>query len=94
MPYVPAPFDTSHVTLSADLLALTELLARNTHEVWARQRIADGWRYGPKRDDRAKEHPGLVPYDQLSESEKEYDRGTVLETLKGIVALGYRIEKP
>ncbi|MBO0697986.1 MAG: Ryanodine receptor Ryr [Zavarzinella sp.] len=94
MPYVPAPIDTSHTTLPADLLALTELLARNTHEVWARQRLADGWRYGPRRDDATKEHPGLVPYDQLSEAEKDYDRGTALETLRVITALGYRIEKP
>ena len=94
MKYVPSPIDTSHVSLSPDLLALTELLARNTHEVWARQRLADGWRYGARRDDTAREHPGLVPYDQLPEAEREYDRGTAMETLKVIAALGFRIEKP
>jgi len=72
---------------------LTELLARNTHENWARQRLADGWRHGPKRDDARKEHPGLVPYESLSEEEKNYDRRTAIETLKTIVALGYRIVK-
>lgn len=94
MNYTPAPIDTSRVILGQDLLALTELLARNAHEVWARQRLADGWRHGPRRDDAAREHPGLVPYDQLPEAEKEYDRHTAMETLKAITALGYRIEKP
>ena len=85
--------DTSHVVLSDDLSDLTEMLARNTHEVWSSQRLAEGWRYGPERDDQKKEHPGLVPYEQLSESEREYDRNTALETLKVILALGYRIDK-
>ena len=56
--------------------------------------MADGWRWGPTRDDARKEHPGLVPYEQLSESEKALDRATAMETLKVITALGYRIEKP
>src|SRR2546423_776592 len=71
--YCPVPLDTSHVCLTEDIRELTELLAKNTHEVWARQRLAEGWRYGPCRDDGRKEHPSLVPYDQLCESEKEYD---------------------
>jgi len=91
--YRPAPRDTSGVRLPPDVVELTELLARNTHENWARQRLSDGWRYGPKRDDAKKEHPSLVPYEALSESEKEYDRRTAMETLKTIVALGYRISK-
>ena len=93
MTYEPAPRDTSHVVLSPPILELTELLARNAHENWARQRISDGWRYGPRRDDAKKEHPSLVPYEQLPEEEKEYDRRTAMETLKTIVSLGYRIEK-
>jgi RyR domain len=92
--YEPEPLDTSAIVLSAEILALTEMLARNTHDVWARQRIAEGWRYGPQRDDARKEHPGLVPYEELSDSEKEYDRNTALQTLQAIIALGYRIEKP
>lgn len=91
--YRPAPRDTSTVRLPKEIEELTELLARNTHENWARQRLADGWRYGPRRDDDKKEHPGLVPYEKLSEKEKEYDRRTAIETLKTILAMGYRIEK-
>ncbi|MFL6227254.1 MAG: RyR domain-containing protein [Pyrinomonadaceae bacterium] len=91
--YVPEPIDTSRVRLSDDLLGLSQLLAKNTHEVWARQRLSDGWRYGPARDDVRREHPSLVPYEELSESEKAYDLNTVLETLKATVSLGYRIER-
>ena len=91
--YEPRPIDTSRVKLSGDILQLTELLARNAHDIWARQRLAEGWRLGPRRDDAKKEHPSLVPYEELSESEKEYDRSAALETLKAIIAMGYRVEK-
>lgn len=94
MPYTPDPVDTSRVVLPADLLALTERLARNAHDVWARQRLRDGWKLGPRRDDAAKEHPSLVPYEALDDSEREYDRQVALETLRTVVALGYRIAKP
>ncbi|HVK05636.1 MAG TPA: RyR domain-containing protein [Armatimonadaceae bacterium] len=91
--YQPDPLDTSGVTLTGDISTLTELLAKNTHEVWAKQRMSEGWRYGPHRDDARKEHPGLVAYEELTESEKEYDRNTALETIRVILALGYRLEK-
>jgi hypothetical protein len=89
--YTPRPIDTSKVKLDPSLGDLLERLAAHNHDNWARQRIAEGWRFGPQRDDREKVHPDLVPYDQLSESEKEYDRITVVDTLKAVVALGYTI---
>ncbi|WP_339613579.1 RyR domain-containing protein [uncultured Rubinisphaera sp.] len=91
--YTPDPIDTSHIKLPTETLDLLEQLAANNHDVWARQRIQDGWTYGPKRDDDKKANPCLVPYNDLPESEKEYDRNTANEVLKAIVALGYRIEK-
>lgn len=91
--YTPRTIDTSHVHLSPDLEGLVEKLAENNHDHWALQRIAEGWRYGANRDDKKKEHPDLVPYEKLSESEREYDRKTVLEALKAIVALGYQVRK-
>jgi len=94
MNYIPKPLDTTHVTLPSELAALVERLAENTHEVWAQQRIKDGWTWGPKRDDEAKKHPGLVPYVKLSESEKDYDRVVSTGVLKAILALGYRIKQP
>jgi len=89
--YQPKPIDTSSVTLSDDLLALTERLAENAHDIWARQRMSEGWTYGPQRDDASKKHPDLVAYSDLPESEKQYDRNAAMETLKAIVALGYEV---
>ncbi len=93
MTYQPHPIDTSHVELSPEILALTEQLARNVHDHYVSQRLASGWTYGPQRDDEAMQNPTLVPYDDLPEPEKAYDRRTAMETVKAIVALGYRIEK-
>ena len=91
--YKPNPIKTEEIELSEDLLNLTEKLAENTHDVWAEGRIKDGWTYGEKRNDALKQHPCLVPYSELTESEKEYDRNTTLETLKLIIKLGYTINK-
>ena len=89
--YNPDPIDTDGVDLPVGLDDLVEELAANAHDIWARQRMSDGWTHGPKRDDDRKQHPGLVPYAELSESEKEYDRIMAVETLKAISALGYRV---
>lgn len=91
--YTPKPIDTSAVNLPEGLLELTEKIAENVHDIWAVGRINAGWTYGEQRDDEKKTNPCLVPYGELSESEKEYDRNTAIETLKLIVALGYKIEK-
>ena len=91
--YNPKPLDTSRVELSADLLELTEVLAKNTHEVWATQRLAEGWKYGPERNDAEKLHPCLVAYEDLPENERDYDRNTAMEALKVIRKLGFKIEK-
>ncbi|MBQ9812304.1 MAG: hypothetical protein IJM54_03225 [Thermoguttaceae bacterium] len=91
--YIPKPVDVSAIVLPKELEALTEKLAENAHEVWAAGRIAQGWTYGEKRDDDEKKHPCLVPYDQLPESEKEYDRNTAMNTLKLVVAYGYDVVK-
>ena len=91
--YKPQPIDTSDIVLSGDILELSEKLSENTHEVWSQTRMNDGWTYGEKRDDAKKQHPCLIPYDELPESEKDYDRNTSLETLKLIIKLGYKIVK-
>lgn len=91
--YTPKPIDTEDVVLDADLLALSEEIAKNTHEVWSAGRIADGWSYGPVRDDAARKHPCLIPYEELPEEEKAYDRATSLQTLKLVVKLGYTIRR-
>lgn len=92
-PYVPAPIDVSGIELPRELIELTEKLSENTHEVWAKNRIEQGWKWGKTRDDARKLHPCLVPYDSLPESEKEFDRSTALETLRLILALGFKISR-
>ena len=94
MTYHPQPIDTSEVIIETKYLQLIEQLAKNTHDIWAQQRLADGWQYGPQREDTLKQHPGLIPYEDLPNSEQEYDRLTVLGVIKALLALGYRIEGP
>lgn len=91
--YTPSPADTSDVQLPAELLELTELIASNVHDTWAVGRISEGWTWGEVKDPSKKTTPLLVPYDELPESEKAYDRNTALETLKLIEKLGYTIKK-
>lgn len=93
MNYQPEPLDTSGITLDKGLAELIELLARNTHDNWAQKRLEEGWKYGPKRNEHKREHPCLVPYEKLPESEKDYDRQTTIEVLKAIQLLGFRIIK-
>lgn len=91
--YNPKPIDTSDVELPAELRTLTETIAENVHDVWAAERIREGWIYGTERNDGKKTTPCLCPYAELPEIEKEYDRHTALETLKLIIKLGYSIRK-
>ena len=91
--YQPSPINTDHITLSEDLLLLTEKIAEQVHEIWAEGRVREGWTYGETRDDKRKTTPCLVPYADLPEEEKAYDRNTALGTIKLVRALGYRIEK-
>ena len=91
--YIPTPLDTKVIELPQELETLAEQMAKNVHEVWSAGRIADGWTYGEKRDDKLKTTPCLVPYEELPEIEKEYDRNTSIETLKFIISNGYKIQK-
>jgi len=91
--YSPQPLDTSDIALPESLTPLIEALAENVHDTWAKGRLDAGWTYGPVRDDARKQHPCLVPYADLPESEKSYDRDTAVSTLKFICKMGYRIDK-
>lgn len=91
--YVPQPMDTTDVQLPEELNALIEQMSKNVHEVWAESRIEQGWSYGEERSDALKTHPCLIPYEELPEVEKAYDRDTALGTLKLIRKLGFKIEK-
>ena len=89
--YVPKPIDLSDVELSERILRYAEIVAKNVHEVWAQNRIADGWRYGERLDEDKRTHPCLVAYEDLPESEKRYDRDTALNTIRLLVKLGIEI---
>ena len=91
--YVPQPMDTSDIQLSEELNDLIEQMAKNVHEVWAESRMEQGWSYGAERDDKLKTHPCLIPYEELPEVEKAYDRDTAVGTLKLISKLGFKISK-
>ena len=91
--YKPKPIDTDTIELSDDLNVLIEELAKNVHEVWAKSRVEQGWTYGEVKDSIKKTTPCLVPYEELSEVDKDYDRNTAKETLKCLVKLGYKIKK-
>lgn len=86
--YIPKPIDTGDVVLPAELLELTELLAANVHDTWAKGRIEEGWTYGSTKNPALKTTPLLVEYEKLPESEKAYDRNTALETIKVLFKLG------
>lgn len=91
MTYTPAPDNIDDTALDQGLNDLVEHLAENVHDQWALQRLKDGWRYGTERNDKEKLHPCLVPYGELPESEKEYDRMTAITTLKLILKFGFTI---
>lgn len=91
--YHPKLIDLKHVNLPDGLEELREAIAENAHDTWAMERQSEGWTYGPKRDDSLLETPDMVPYAQLPDSEKQYDRIMADDTLKLLIALGYNIEK-
>ena len=93
MNYTPQPIDTTDVQLPRELELLIEQMSKNVHEVWAETRIKQGWTYGERRSDELKTHPCLIPYEELPEEEKDYDRNTSISTLKLIMKLGFKISK-
>ena len=91
--YTPNPINTSDIQLPEELNSLLEAMAKNVHEIWAQERINQGWTYGEKRNDVLKQHPCLIAYEDLPDEEKVYDRNTSIETLKLILKLGFKISR-
>lgn len=91
--YEPHPIDLADVPLSDDLQELREAIAENAHEVWAEGRRREGWTYGPRLDDAKKEHPDMVQYNLLPESEKQHHRDIAMNTIKLVKKLGWDISK-
>jgi ryanodine receptor 2 len=91
--YIPNPIDTENVILPQEIERLIEVLSRNTHEIWSKERLENGWSYGIERNDLLKQTPLLVPYDELPETEKEYDRKITESILKALFKLRFEVKK-
>lgn len=91
--YKPKPIPAEHITLSDEILELVELLAENAHDIWASGRLRDGWTFGPEGDDSKCQNPCLVPYAQLSDQDRNYDRETLIGSFQAIIALGFTISR-
>ena len=91
--YEPHPLNLEDIPLTDDLLELQEAIAENAHEVWAAARKAEGWTYGAVRNDALKQHPDMLPYSALPDSEKEYDRIMAFNTIKLVKKLGWKLVK-
>lgn len=91
--YEPHPLNLENIPLTDDLVELQEAIAENAHEVWAAARKAEGWTYGPVRNDALKQHPDMLPYSALPDSEKEYDRLMAINTIKLVKKLGWELVK-
>ncbi|KRX28175.1 Ryanodine receptor 44F [Trichinella nelsoni] len=90
--FQPKPIDTKDVSLPKHLEDVHEKLAENIHELWAMDKIEKGWIYGERRSETQKTHPCLTSYERLPTAERSYNLNLAKETLKTIVALGYRID--
>uniref|UniRef100_A0A673CUD6 Ryanodine receptor 2b (cardiac) n=1 Tax=Sphaeramia orbicularis TaxID=375764 RepID=A0A673CUD6_9TELE len=90
--YRPAPLDLSHVLLSSALEEVVNLLAENDHNVWARERIKQGWTYGAQQDVKAKRSPHLVPYSLLDERSRRAGRAGVRDAVCTLLTYGYSLE--
>ena len=88
MDYHPIPLSIDHPMLPEHLI---ERIARDVHDQWAQERQRQGWTWGERRDDDKKEHPGMVPYDRLTDDEKEVDRVTVRAVIASLLAQGATI---
>ncbi|CAF1123978.1 unnamed protein product [Adineta steineri] len=92
--YKPQPLDLSNIGLSTKMDTLVEILAENTHNVWAQARIKDGFTYGVSDNPRQKRSPYLLPYSIIDDSIRKINRDTASETVKTLLAYGYIIETP
>lgn len=70
-----------------------EKISEKVHYSWLEGRITDGWKFGSERNDKKKEHPSLIPYEELAEEEKEYDRQTAMTVINYLLNNGYDIIK-
>lgn len=91
--YKPNPKYIDSIIVPDEIIAYGEAIAKNIHERWSLERIREGWTYGEQYNYEEKKHPCLIPYELLSESEKDYDRNTSMATIKTLLSIGFEINK-
>ncbi|XP_067101321.1 LOW QUALITY PROTEIN: ryanodine receptor 2 [Osmerus mordax] len=92
--YKPAPMDLSHIKLASTQEAMVDKLAENAHNVWARDRIRQGWTYGIQQDVKNRRNPRLVPYALLDERTKKSNKDSLREAVRTLLGYGYNLEAP
>ncbi|GMS80971.1 hypothetical protein PENTCL1PPCAC_3146, partial [Pristionchus entomophagus] len=94
--YKPAPLDTHEIELGAEMEPLIEALAKNTHNIWASEKIKRGWTFGVNEsvDPSQKRSPHLVPYDMVDNRIKEANRESAAENIKALQLFGLFLEVP
>ncbi|XP_044016394.1 ryanodine receptor isoform X3 [Aphidius gifuensis] len=92
--YKPAPLDLSAITLTPKMEELVDQLAENTHNLWAKERISQGWTYGLNEDSEMRRSPHLVPYQKVDEAIKKANRDTASETVRTLLVYGYMLDPP
>ncbi|XP_016323833.1 ryanodine receptor 2 [Sinocyclocheilus anshuiensis] len=92
--YKPAPMDLSHIKLASTQEAMVDKLAENAHNVWARDRIRQGWTYGVQQDIKSKRNPRLVPYVLLDERTKKSNKDSLREAVRTLLGYGFNLEAP
>lgn len=92
--YKPAPLDLSAITLNVKMEELVDQLSENTHNLWAKERIQQGWTYGLNEDPDMFRSPHLVPYGKVDEAIKKANRDTASETVRTLLVYGYVIDPP
>ncbi|KAJ8269879.1 hypothetical protein GJAV_G00107820 [Gymnothorax javanicus] len=89
--FIPIPVETSQIVVPPHLEAVRDKLAENIHELWGKNKIELGWSYGKIRDDNKRQHPCLVDFSKLPETERNYNSQMSTETLKTLLALGCHV---
>ncbi|XP_033608233.1 ryanodine receptor isoform X6 [Cryptotermes secundus] len=92
--YKPAPLDLGAITLTPKMEELVDQLAENTHNLWAKERIQQGWTYGLNEDSDMKRSPHLVPYSKVDDAIKKANRDTASETVRTLLVYGYNLDPP
>ncbi|XP_076313816.1 ryanodine receptor-like isoform X3 [Tachypleus tridentatus] len=91
-PYIPEPVNTANVQLNPELNNVVQKFAEHYHDAWANRKFENGWNYGDYWNYERKTHPRLKPYNLLAEWEKERYKEPIRESLKALIAIGWKLE--